>query len=56
MQPWISLANVIGDLLVLAAAVTNFAAALAQRPRTRRPQQRHPEPPAPRTPDNSATT
>jgi hypothetical protein len=27
MQPWISLANMIGDLLVLAAAVTDLAAA-----------------------------
>ena len=27
MQPWISLAHVIGDLLVLAAAVTDLAAA-----------------------------
>jgi hypothetical protein len=40
MQPWISLANVIGDLLVLAAAVTDLAAARARaqrdRPRRRR--------------------
>jgi hypothetical protein len=40
MQPWISLANVIGDLLVLAAAVTDLAAARARahrdRPRYRR--------------------
>jgi hypothetical protein len=37
MQPWISLANVIGDLLVLAAAVTDLAAARA-RARTNRPR------------------
>ena len=30
MQPWISLANVIGDLLGLAAAVTDLAAARAR--------------------------
>lgn len=40
MQPWISLANVIGDLFVLAAAVTDLAAARARahkdRPRHRR--------------------
>jgi len=35
MQPWISLANVIGDLLVLAAAVTDLAAARARSPRGR---------------------
>jgi hypothetical protein len=45
MQPWISLANVIGDLLVLAAAVTDLAAARA-RARTNRP----------RRPRNSPTT
>ena len=36
MQPWISLANMIGDLLVLAAAVTDLAAARARRDRPRR--------------------
>jgi hypothetical protein len=36
MQSWISLANVIGDLLVLAAAVTDLAAARA-RARADRP-------------------
>ena len=47
MQPWISLANIIGDLLVLAAAVTDLAAARIrarkERPRRRRaisPQKR----------------
>ena len=34
MQPWISLANVIGGLLVMAAAVTDLAAARARRAKT----------------------
>jgi hypothetical protein len=38
MQPWISLANMIGDLLVLAAAVTDLVAA---RARARRDHPRH---------------
>jgi hypothetical protein len=44
MQPWISLANVIGDLLVLAAALTDLAAARA-RARTDRPRRRLSTPP-----------
>jgi hypothetical protein len=35
MQPWISLANVIGELFVLAAAVTDLAAARARARRDR---------------------
>jgi hypothetical protein len=38
MQPWISLANVIGDLLVLAAAAIDLAAARARRDRPRHRQ------------------
>ena len=56
MQLLTTLATVTGDLLALAAAVTNLAAALAQRHhRTHRPRQRHREPPLPRTPDKPAT-
>ena len=44
MQPWISLANMIGDLLVLAAAVTDLAAARA-RARRDRPRRRRGSPP-----------
>ncbi len=44
MQPWISLANMIGDLLVLAAAVTDLAAARA-RARQDRPRRRQAVPP-----------
>ena len=40
MQPWISLANIIGDLLVLAAAVTDLAAATRSRPRPGRDRRR----------------
>lgn len=36
MQPWISLANVIGGLLVMAAAVTDLAAARARARKDRR--------------------
>jgi len=44
MQPWISLANMIGDLLVLAAAVTDLAAARV-RARRDRPRRRRAVPP-----------
>jgi hypothetical protein len=44
MQPWISLANVIGDLLVLTAAVTDLAAARA-RARKDRPRRHQGTPP-----------
>jgi hypothetical protein len=47
MQPWISLANVIGDLLVLAAAVTDLAAARA-RARRGHPRRRRGTPPGKR--------
>jgi hypothetical protein len=40
MQPWISLADVIGDLLVLAAAVTDLAAARARARRDRHRRRR----------------
>jgi hypothetical protein len=57
MQPWISLLTTItGDLLVLAAAVINLAAARAQRhPGTRRRRTSHRERPAARTPGKPAT-
>ena len=35
MQPWISIVTAIGDLLTLAAAVTDLAAARARARRTR---------------------
>ena len=57
MQLLTTLTTVTGDLLALAAAAANLAAALAQRhSRTHRPRQRHPEPPKSRTPDNPAAT
>ena len=57
MQPWISLVSTVtGDLLVLAAAVVNLAAALAQRhPGPRRRRTGHREHPAARTPGKPAT-
>ena len=43
MQSWISIATVIGDLLTLAAAVTDLAAARAQARRNRSRRRRdHP--------------
>jgi hypothetical protein len=52
-----TLTTVTGDLIALAAAVTNLAAVLAQRrPRASRGRQRHRELPTPRTPGNPATT
>ena len=48
MQLWTTLATLTGNLLTLAAAVTNLAAALAQRhPCTRRTLRRYPSPPQP---------
>jgi len=55
VQLSITLTTIIGDLLVLATAVVNLAAALAQRhPRPRRPR-RHRETPAARTPGRPAS-
>jgi hypothetical protein len=52
-----TLTTITGDLLTLAAAGTNLAAARAQRHfRRHRPRQRHRELPPPRTPDNPAIT
>lgn len=55
MQPWIILATITGDLLALAAAVINLAAALAQRHSGARRRARHREPPAAITPAESTT-
>jgi hypothetical protein len=57
MQLLTTLTTAVGDLLTLAAAVTNLAAALAQRhPRTTRPRQPHLDASQARTPDKPATT
>jgi hypothetical protein len=45
MQTWISLVNDIGDLLALAAAVTDLAAARARSRRNHRPRRRRGTPP-----------
>jgi len=51
-----TLATAAGDLLALAAAVTNLAADLAQRrPRTTRTRQPHPDASQARTPGKPAT-
>jgi hypothetical protein len=57
VQLWTTLTTVTGDLLALAAAVTNLAAALAQRhSRTRHNRKRRLQPAAARRPDNPSAT